>query len=150
MLVIALAVLTDAKLSTSTFLSKGILLKDSLGTHIGTIFGRIYDLMHWFDWINFRGTKPIDLQSLYQLNSTIPGLILLLQDAKVLNAKSAHRHGHPAILVGVIMNVRSLTHFPAERHQLKEIVLKNQVASVLFLAEEGGKARGCFRPGDDL
>ena len=64
---------------------------------------------------------------------TAPGVALL--DAIVLYTQAADGHGHPAILITMIMNTAMLANFPANGHALENFVFENQVAGVAAFGE---------------
>ncbi len=99
-------------------------------------FREIQHLMHRLDGIYFRWLETINVKSLCRLDSAVRCFIILLDHSEVLNPEPAGRYRHPAVLPGVIVDGRSLADLPAEGNQLEEMVLKNEIARVLLLAEE--------------
>ena len=59
-----------------------------------------------------------------QLTFAVCGVALL--DAKILHPQLADGHGHPAILVAVIVNAAYLSGFPADGDDFEELVLEDQ------------------------
>jgi hypothetical protein len=64
------------------------------------------------------------------------------KNRKVLPAQFADWYGHPAILVGVIMDARNLPFLPTQSHQLETLVLVNQIARIKLFAP---KKKRCNR-----
>jgi hypothetical protein len=53
----------------------------------------------------------------------------------VLDAQTADRRGHPAILIAMIVNAAALANLPTNGHALKQSIFENQVARVISLGE---------------
>src|ERR1700730_3227722 len=53
-----------------------------------------------------------------------------MSEGEILPPQAPDGHGHPAILVAVIVYAAVLTDFPAHRHAFKYVVFENQVAGI--------------------
>jgi hypothetical protein len=74
----------------------------------------------------------IDIRG-HDFAGTAPGVALL--DAIVLYPQAADGHGHPAILITMIMNTAMLANSPANGHALEYFVFENQVTGVAAFGE---------------
>ena len=61
----------------------------------------------------------------------MPLCLFVLLDAEILHAQLADRHGHPAILIAVIVDAAHLTRFPADGDDFEEIAFVNQIPCVV-------------------
>jgi len=66
----------------------------------------------------------------------IPGCFIDRVDGEILSLQSSDRDRHPASLLAMVMDSRDLAAIPADRHQLKSIVLEDKIPSVKLLAPE--------------
>lgn len=97
---------------------------------------KIQDLMHGFSGIYFGWAALMNVEGLSSIQLAISTGRILRDHAEVLDAKLADWHRHPATLIPVVMNRRSLAHVPADRHQLEQFIPEDQIARVVFVAEE--------------
>src|SRR5690349_6251582 len=62
---------------------------------------------------------------------------------EILTSQAADRHGHPAFLIGMVVNTRDLTFFPADHHQLEAVILMNEVPRVTAVAPKEEPIKRC-------
>ncbi len=55
---------------------------------------------------------------------------IAMVDMIILHAQAAHRDGHPAILITMVMDAAMLADFPTNGHALEHFIFENQVAGV--------------------
>ena len=66
--------------------------------------------------------------------SALCGVAIL--DAKILHAEPADGRSHPAVLPPMIVDSAGLADLPADSHALEQVVLEDQIASVVPLGKE--------------
>jgi hypothetical protein len=98
--------------------------------------GKIKNLMHWFGGVYLGGHIFVNVEVVRRFEAAVSFFVFLFQHPKVLNTKPAHRNCHPAILIVVVMYLRSLSYLPTYRYELEQVVLKNQIACVVVIAED--------------
>jgi hypothetical protein len=100
-------------------------------------------LVHRFGRIDLGRHEPVNVERIGCFQTAISGCSFLIDYSKVLYSKFAGGYRHPAVLIVVIVNLRYLPNFPADRYQFKESIFEDQVAGIVILAEEGvGLERG--------
>src|SRR2546421_8891610 len=53
--------------------------------------------------------------------------------SEILDLQLADRRGHPAVLIAMIVNAAVLADLPANGHALEDLVLEDEIASVVAL-----------------
>ena len=55
-----------------------------------------------------------------------------MDDVKIVHQQSSDRHGHPAVLVAMVVHRTGLPNFPTDSHQLVQRSLVDQIARVVL------------------
>jgi hypothetical protein len=104
----------------------------------GALFelGQVGDLVHRLLGVNLGGRREaVDVEGVGRLDARVGAPLVAFGDAIVLHAQSPHGHRHPAVLVVVVVYLRTLPHVPAHGHEFEEGVLEDEVARVVVAAE---------------
>ena len=99
-------------------------------------FGEVKNLVHWLGGVYLGWHIFVNVERIRRFETAVSGVVSLFQHAKVLHAKPAYRNCHPAVLIMVVVYLRSLSYLPTDRYQLEQIVLEDQIACVVFLAAD--------------
>src|SRR5687767_4059445 len=78
----------------------------------------------------------VDIKRMGRLQPAVSGLLILLDNSKVLHPQPADRNRHPAVLIVMIVDARDLPYLPTDGDQFEAGVLEDQVSGVMALAEE--------------
>src|SRR5712692_4567360 len=97
--------------------------------------GEIQNLMDGRFGVYFGGKEFVNVNGARRFEPAVSSSLVLLEHTKILHSKLAERNCHPAVLIVVIVNLRRLSHLPADRNQLEQAVLEDEISRVMVLAE---------------
>jgi hypothetical protein len=78
----------------------------------------------------------MDVHCISRFQTAITSSLILFDHTVVLHAQPANWDCHPAILILVIVNLRTLTCFPTNGDECEQLVLEYQIACVVVFTEE--------------
>src|SRR3984957_17070683 len=98
-------------------------------------FRRVDHFMNGLEWIDVGRMGGVHYVGVSGNDLAGAARRIAMVDMIILHAQAAHRHGHPAILITMVMHAAMLANFPADGHALEYFVFENQVAGVTAFGE---------------
>ncbi len=92
----------------------------------------IHDPMDGIGGIDRTRMRNVHVHGIERLEFTLAGSDILLHKMEVFHSQAADGHGHPAVLVPMIVNRTGLAGFPADGHEFVKRGAVNQIASVVL------------------
>lgn len=99
-------------------------------------FGKIKHLMHRLFALNRAGMIVIHVIGDAGRDAASAARVILIFDAKILDAQFADGHGHPAVLPAMIVNPADLADFPADGKDFEEGTLEDEISRVVAFGVE--------------
>ena len=99
-------------------------------------FGEIEDLMDRFFALHGAGMIVVHVIGNAGRDTASAAGVILILDAKILNAEFANRYSHPTILPAMIVNAAGLANFPADGEHFEEAALIDEIPRVVALGVE--------------